>query len=81
MNAFDGNYIVYQNRAHKWACIHRRSCSQVAKRGGVSRIYPPASWYGGPFLSVKHAQWYLDEYLSEWNHGTCSYCGTDKEVR
>ena len=78
---FNGEYVVYQDMRWEQARIHKRSCRFIAQHGGVSRNYPPNTWYVGPFLSVEQAQWYLDAYVPEWNHGACSYCGTGEEIR
>ena len=70
-----GNYVIYQNQPHRRFVIHAVDCSNVGKHGGVSRSYPPNSWYIGPFDTVRQAQWKVDADRDGWTQGSCSRCG------
>ncbi len=62
MNLFDleGDYIVYQHPPNESVYIHQRECRQVIQYGGVSKDYPPNTWYVGPLHTFRAAQWNLD---------------------
>lgn len=34
-------YTVYKNRVHKYAAVHKETCSYTKMHGGVSRTTPP----------------------------------------
>ena len=70
----DGNFIIYEDWAHRRLAIHRVGCSQVAKHGGVSSTNPPGSWYCGPFGTLRQAQWKVNTDRSGWAQDTCSTC-------
>lgn len=56
-----GEYVVYVNVANKQANIHRADCPFVGMHGGISREYPPTSWYLQGFDVKKNA-----EYAARW---------------
>ena len=70
-----GNYIIYEDWRTKWAVIHAMSCSRVGQHGGISRTYPPGTWYSGPFDTQRQAQWKINSDRAGWTQGFCSTCG------
>ena len=49
-------YLVYVNRPNRYATVHRTSCSQPKKGGGVSRRTPPTGWYLEDFATAAAAR-------------------------
>ena len=39
------NYTIYKNRVHKYAAIHKGSCTRLKVHGGVSSTTPPTGEY------------------------------------
>ena len=38
-------YTFYKNRVHKYAAVHKETCSCLKVHGGVSRTTPPTGQY------------------------------------
>ncbi len=62
-------FVVYVNRVHKVANIHRSECSFVGSHGGVSQTYPPNGWYLQGFDTSKSV-----EYTARWSQFHVSSC-------
>lgn len=62
-------FVVYVNRVHKAANIHRSECSFVGSHGRVSQTYPPTGWYLQGFDTPRKA-----EYAARWSSFDVSFC-------
>lgn len=66
-------YTVYKNRVHKFATVHRSTCNQLRKHGGVSRRHPPTGVYVDGIATREGA---VHEARSTgWDVRMCTYCG------
>ena len=65
-------YTVYKNRVHKFATVHRSTCTHLRKHGGVSRRHPPTGEYVDNLSTRESA---VEEARSTgWDLRMCSYC-------
>ena len=63
-------FVVYVNRVHGFASIHRADCANVGKQGGISSTDPPTGWYLQGFDTLSKA-----EYAARWTEYDVSNCG------
>ena len=65
-------YVVYKNRVHKYAAVHKESCSRLKVHGGVSRTTPPTGKYCEGIETAEAARRVADD--TGWEVRICSYC-------
>ena len=65
-------YTVYKNRVHKYAAVHKETCSYVKMHGGVSSTIPPTGEYSDGFKTVESAR--LDASNTGWKVKMCGHC-------
>ena len=63
-------FVVYVNRVHRFANIHKSGCSYIRSHGGVSQTYPPTGWYLQGFDTLRKA-----EYAARWSGFRVEKCG------
>ena len=66
------NYTIYKNRVHKYAAIHKGSCTRLKVHGGVSSTTPPTGEYCEDIETLAAAQ--REAANTGWEVKTCSYC-------
>ena len=66
-------YTVYKNRVHKYAAVHKASCSRLKVHGGVSSTTPPTGRYTEGLHTAEAAR--LEAASTGWQVRICSYCG------
>ena len=65
-------YTVYQNRANRYAAVHRETCSRLKVHGGVSRRTPPTGEYSEGIATAEAARRLAAD--TGWDVRICSYC-------
>ena len=62
-------FIIYVNRVHGFANVHRLDCGFVRMRGGISDTDPPTGWYISGFDTLSKA-----DFVARWTEYSVSHC-------
>ena len=65
-------YTIYKNRVHKYAAVHKESCSRLKVHGGVSRTTPPTGQYSEGIATLEAARRQATD--TGWEVRICSFC-------
>ena len=66
-------YTIYKNRVHKYAAVHKETCSCLKVHGGVSRATPPTGQYTGGIETPEAAR--REAASTGWEVRIRSVCG------
>ena len=69
-------YAVYKNRVHKYAAVHKETCSNVKVHGGVSSTTPPTGEWVDDIDTAELARREAEREAKSkgWEVKMCSNC-------